>query len=127
MFTAGNPVLSTPNGRAVDEAEELDFMISLDPALNETTRHADVILPPTSPLEHDNYDFAFHNLAIRNTARYTLRSSTSPKVRFTTGRFSQREIDWQTDRPRAMPRVPPHKVVDAALQTGPYGRDSSGI
>ena len=73
MFTgAGNPVLSTPNGRAVDEAfEELDFMISLDPALNETTRHADVILPPTSPLEHDNYDFAFHNLAIRNTARYT--------------------------------------------------------
>ena len=73
MFTgAGNPVLSTPNGRAVDDAfEELDFMISLDPALNETTRHADVILPPTSPLEHDNYDFAFHNLAIRNTARYT--------------------------------------------------------
>ena len=50
MFTgAGNPVLSTPNGRAVDDAfEELDFMISLDPALNETTRHADVILPPTS-------------------------------------------------------------------------------
>jgi anaerobic selenocysteine-containing dehydrogenase len=51
MFTgAGNPVLSTPNGRALDEAlEELDFMISVDPALNETTRHADVILPPSSP------------------------------------------------------------------------------
>ena len=45
-------------------------MISVDPALNETTRHADVILPPTSPLEHDHYDIAFHNLAIRNTARY---------------------------------------------------------
>ena len=73
MFTgAGNPVLSTPNGRALDEAlEELDFMISVDPALNETTRHADVILPPTSPLEHDHYDIAFHNLAIRNTARYS--------------------------------------------------------
>ena len=52
MFTgAGNPVLSTPNGRALDDAlETLEFMISVDPALNETTRHADVILPPTSPL-----------------------------------------------------------------------------
>ena len=38
--------------------------------MNETTRHADVILPPSSPLEHDHYDIAFHNLAIRNTARY---------------------------------------------------------
>ncbi|GIS01896.1 MAG: hypothetical protein CM15mP103_04470 [Gammaproteobacteria bacterium] len=30
-----------------------------------------MILPPTSPLEHDHYDIAFHNLAIRNTARYS--------------------------------------------------------
>ena len=45
---AGNPVLSTPNGQALDAAlEEVTFMISLDPALNETTRHADLIFPPT--------------------------------------------------------------------------------
>ena len=73
LFTgAGNPVLSTPNGRQLDEAlAQLDFMVSLDPYLNETTRHADIILPPTSPLEHDHYDLAFHINAIRNTARHS--------------------------------------------------------
>ncbi len=45
-------------------------MVSLDPYLNETTRHADIILPPTSPLEHDHYDLAFHANAVRNTARF---------------------------------------------------------
>lgn len=128
MFTgAGNPVLSTPNGRAVDEAlEELDFMISLDPALNETTRHADIILPPTSPLEHDNYDFVFHNMAIRNTARYTPAVFDKPE-----GTLHDWEIFAELGERLAerlglepMPRVPPHKVVDAAIQAGPYGRDS---
>ena len=53
LFTgAGNPVMSTPNGRQLDVAlAQLDFMVSLDPYLNETTRHAHIILPPTSPLE----------------------------------------------------------------------------
>ena len=48
---AGNPVLSTPNGEQLEGAlEGLDFMVSLDFYINETTRFADVILPPTSPL-----------------------------------------------------------------------------
>jgi len=69
---AGNPVLSTPNGRQLDQAlSSLDFMVSFDFYLNETTRHADVILPPTSPLEHDHYDLVFHQLAVHNTARYS--------------------------------------------------------
>jgi anaerobic selenocysteine-containing dehydrogenase len=73
LFTgAGNPVLSTPDGRALDAAlASLDFMVSLDPYINETTRHAHIILPPTSPLEHDHYDIAFHINAVRNTARYS--------------------------------------------------------
>ena len=128
MFTgAGNPVLSTPNGRAVDEAfEELEFMISLDPALNETTRHADIILPPTSPLEHDNYDFAFHNLAIRNTARYTPAVFDKPEGALHDWEIFAELGDRLAERlgVEPMPRVPPHKVVDAALQAGPYGRDS---
>jgi anaerobic selenocysteine-containing dehydrogenase len=72
LFTgAGNPVLSTPNGANLDLAlEQLEFMVSLDPYINETTRHANVILPPTSALEHDHYDMAFHTNAIRNTARF---------------------------------------------------------
>ena len=125
MFTgAGNPVLSTPNGRALDEAlEEVDFMISVDPALNETTRHADVILPPTSPLEHDHYDIAFHNLAIRNTVRYNPAVFDKPE-----GALHDWEIFSELGARVAarlnlepMPTYPPDRMVDAALKSGPYG------
>ena len=69
---AGNPVLSTPDGRRLAEAlDSLDFMVAVDLYLNETTRHADVILPPTTALERDHYDLVFHSLAIRNTARFS--------------------------------------------------------
>ncbi|MGE5338620.1 MAG: molybdopterin-dependent oxidoreductase [Gemmatimonadota bacterium] len=67
---AGNPVLSAPNGPRVAAAlDRLDFMVSVDVYLNETTRHADVILPGTSPLEDVHYDVAFPQLAHRNCAR----------------------------------------------------------
>jgi anaerobic selenocysteine-containing dehydrogenase len=69
---AGNPVLSTPNGRQLDTAlSSLDFMVSIDCYINETTRHANIILPTTSALERDHYDIAFHILAIRNTAKFS--------------------------------------------------------
>jgi anaerobic selenocysteine-containing dehydrogenase len=69
---AGNPVLSTPNGARLDRAlARLDFMVSIDYYLNETTRHAHLILPPTSFLERDHYDLVFHVLAVRNTAKYS--------------------------------------------------------
>lgn len=72
VTSAGNPVLSTPNGRQLDEAlERLDFMVSIDFYVNETTRHADVILPPTCFVEHDHYDLVFLHLAVRNVARYS--------------------------------------------------------
>jgi anaerobic selenocysteine-containing dehydrogenase len=67
----GNPVLSTPDGRQLDDAlESLEFMVSIDIYLNETTRHADLILPPTSSLNHDHYDLIFNTFAIRNVARF---------------------------------------------------------
>ncbi len=69
---AGNPVLSTPDGAGLSRAlESLEFMVAVDFYLNETTRHADVILPPTSALERDQYDLVFHGFAVRNTARFT--------------------------------------------------------
>ncbi len=69
---AGNPVLSTPDGAALDRAiQGLDFFAAIDIYVNETTRHADVILPPTTALERDHYDLAFHTFAVRNTARFT--------------------------------------------------------
>jgi anaerobic selenocysteine-containing dehydrogenase len=72
LTIAGNPVLSTPDGKRLDQAlESLDFMAAVDIYRNETTRHADVILPPTTILERDHYDIIFHGLAVRNTARFT--------------------------------------------------------
>lgn len=72
LTVAGNPVLSTPDGAALSRAlEQLDFMVSIDLYLNETTRHADVVLPTTTALERDHYDLVFHALAVRNTARFT--------------------------------------------------------
>ncbi|WP_322936616.1 molybdopterin-dependent oxidoreductase [Nocardioides bizhenqiangii] len=72
LTLAGNPVLSTPDGAALDRAVEgLDFYAAVDFYINETTRRADVILPPTSHLERDHYDLVFHLLAVRDTARFT--------------------------------------------------------
>jgi anaerobic selenocysteine-containing dehydrogenase len=72
LTVAGNPVLSTPDGASLDRAlGVLDFMAAVDIYVNETTRHADVILPPTTALERDHYDLVFHVLAVRDTARFT--------------------------------------------------------
>ena len=72
ITVAGNPVLSTPNGERLARAlESLDFIVSVDFYVNETTRFADVILPPCSPLERSHYDIAFSGLAIRNVAKYS--------------------------------------------------------
>ncbi len=69
---AGNPVLSAPNGpRLAAALEQLDFMVSMDIYLNETSRHADVILPGLSPLEEPHYDVSFTQLSHRNHARYS--------------------------------------------------------
>ncbi|MEO6171909.1 MAG: molybdopterin-dependent oxidoreductase, partial [Arenimonas sp.] len=70
ITSAGNPVLSTPNGKALDSAlEQLDFMVSMDVYINETTRHADLILPPASFLTQDHYDSVFNAFAVRRVAR----------------------------------------------------------
>ena len=69
---AGNPVLSTPDAERLDRAlGTLDFMVSVDIYLNETTRHADVILPAEPELARGHYDLALYNLAIRNVANYS--------------------------------------------------------
>jgi anaerobic selenocysteine-containing dehydrogenase len=73
LFTiAGNPVLSTPDAIRLDDAlPELDCMVSLDNWLNETTRHAHVILPGLSPLEQPHYDELIWSWAIRNAGKYS--------------------------------------------------------
>ncbi len=84
---AGNPVLSAPDGDRLDKAlDSVEFMLSVDPYLNETTRHADVILPPPPPAQSPHFDFALNNLAVRNNVRY------SPPVLPLAGRPDEAEI-----------------------------------
>ncbi|MCP4961922.1 MAG: molybdopterin-dependent oxidoreductase [Actinomycetia bacterium] len=69
---AGNPVLSTPDSDRLARAlDSLDFMVSVDPYVNETTRHADVILPPPTPLERSHYDLSYYQFSLRNIANYS--------------------------------------------------------
>jgi anaerobic selenocysteine-containing dehydrogenase len=72
ITVAGNPVVSTPNAGRLDAAlASLDFMVSVDIYVNETTRHADVILPSPSPIEKPHYDIPFYFFSIRNIANFS--------------------------------------------------------
>lgn len=69
---AGNPVLSAPDGaRLTDALAGVGFMVSVDPYLNETTRHADVILPPPPPSRAAHFDLALSGAVVRNNARFS--------------------------------------------------------
>lgn len=72
VTVCGNPVVSVPGSGDLDTAlADLDFMVSIDVYLNETTRHADVILPGPSPLERSHYDVLLYQYAVRNIARWS--------------------------------------------------------
>ncbi len=72
VTVAGNPLVSTPDAATLARAvETLDFMVSVDLYVNETTRHADVILPAPEPLAKAHYDFALYQLAVRSVANYS--------------------------------------------------------
>ncbi len=126
LFTgAGNPVLSTPNGQQLDGAlAGLQFMVSLDPYINETTRHAHVILPPTTPLEHDHYDLAFHGLAVRNTARMNPPLFDKPDGAMHDweifNALGERVATRLGSTPRPLPA--PEMIIDQGLKFGPYGQ-----
>ena len=89
LVLAGNPVLSAPDGDRLDRAlaGSLDFMVSVDPYLNETSRHADVVLPPPPPSQSAHFDFAFNSFAVHNQVRYT-----RPAVPLEDGRMDESEI-----------------------------------
>lgn len=72
VVVGGNPCLSTPNADRLREAvQTLDLMVSLDVYLNETSEHADVILPGPTPIERDHYDVVFTQLSVRNMANWS--------------------------------------------------------
>ncbi len=134
MFTsAGNPVLSSPNGRQLDEGlAGLEFMVSIDIYLNETTRHAHIILPPTTGLEHENYDLAYHLLAIRNTSRFSpALFAPGPDTRHDWEIILELETRLRSNgsvsgflakaRQAILRRLGPEGLLDLGLRFGPYG------
>ena len=138
VTVAGNPVLSSPNGQRLEKAfENLDFMVSVDYYLNETTRHADVILPPTAALERSHYDLIFSMFAVRNYAKYSdalfepredakhdwqilLELAHRLEQQRKGGRLPLRsELGW-----RAFKQIGPDPILDLLLRSGPYGVDT---
>ena len=128
VTVAGNPVLSTPNGRQLDQAlEGLEFMLSIDLYINETTRHADLILPSTSALENDHYDTTFNTFAVRNVTRFNRAILQKPE-----GALHDWEIfvglaqAFATRAGRELrPTLPPAQMIDRGLRAGFYGDASS--
>jgi anaerobic selenocysteine-containing dehydrogenase len=127
-------VLSTPNGAQVDQGyASLDFAVSIDFFINETSRHADIILPPVSPIQRSHYDLALYLTSVRNVAKY----SPAPFA------FKEGELDdWQILaeltcrlaarrhgklskqylKAKATQKAGPERVLDLGLRLGPYGK-----
>jgi anaerobic selenocysteine-containing dehydrogenase len=151
LTVASNPVLSAPNGPRIAAAlDELDFMVSIDVYVNETTRHADVILPGASPLEELHFDPAFGQLASRNVARASAaifpRGDDRPaeweillRLAAIAGGRSDADVAalddalteaevrrWAGPHAEAVlqavaQRRGPERLIDLALRAGPYG------
>lgn len=147
-----NPVLSAPNGERLSGAlEQLDFMVSIDIYLNETTRHADLILPGSSPLEDLHYDIVFQQFSHRNHARFSApvlaRVDDNPPewqillrlAAIVQGRGAQIDVNqfdtelFAAELQRSVPAHAdalqqalahlhgPERQIEFAIRTGPYG------
>jgi anaerobic selenocysteine-containing dehydrogenase len=130
---AGNPVLSTPGGARLDQAmEQLEWCVAVDMYVTETSRHADVILPPVSHLERPDVDLVFPAFSVRNHIRYNPAALPTPP---------EGKTDWEILMALASrvgrgvkgagvnaamrligPHSTPERVADLALRTGPYGQ-----
>jgi anaerobic selenocysteine-containing dehydrogenase len=132
---AGNPVLSSPNGARLEQAlAKLDFMMSIDLYRNETTRHANLILPTSFGLERDHYDIIFYALSVRNAARYAKPITVPPSgvrhdwevlidlalgLHAKGGGRRHRKVLWSL---RALRRFGPKRLLDLLLRIGPHGK-----
>lgn len=128
ITNAGNPVLSSPNSGRMDKAlEGLDFMVSIDIYLNETTKHADIILPPTHGLEIDHYDVIFNTFSVSNNVKFSEALFPPQKgqlhdwqiMKALTKRLSKKKL------PLFYKLSTPKLLLNLGLLTGPYGNLSS--
>ena len=133
MFvSAGNPVLSVPDGDAMERAlGKLDLMVALDFYVNETTKHADYVLPTTTLYERDDVPIAFLGFFSQPFIQTTERV-IEPRGE------SRQEWEIIDDLSRRMGLAPysipalraaaklgfrptPQRLVDLLLRTGPKG------
>ena len=121
----GNPVLSTSNGVQLDQAlNSLEYMVSVDIYINETSRHANIILPPTTGLEVSHYDVVFHNLAVRNTAKYSeplFEKDNNQRHDWEIFEELKNRILAEEGAVIPSPKNPEEKLA-MAMQFGPYGK-----
>ena len=132
VLVAGNPVLTVPQGRRVDEAlSSLEFCVAVDYYINESTRHAHVILPPTTALEREEFDLVFPAVSVRNHVRWG-EQVIVPEPGSRSDADILRElllrVESETLGPRrarvlesVRRRLLPRRFVDAALRAGPWG------
>ena len=130
ITVAGNPVLSAPSGHKLANAfSELDYMVSIDIYLNETTKYADIILPGTTGVENSHFDIFFNSFSVRNTVKYS-----PPLFEKQTDQLS----DWQILKEISarmlnlpandpMQHVTPELILDMELKKGPYGQQGMSL
>ena len=128
VTVAGNPVLSAPNGRRLDRAlGRLEHVVAIDPYLNETTRHAHVLLPPAPPLTRPHYDLALNAFAVRNVAKYVApvlppapgeRHDWEILTALAARLFAPRPL--RTAAARALAQLTPDRILDLLLRLGPH-------
>ncbi|GAA2393867.1 molybdopterin oxidoreductase family protein [Streptomyces glaucosporus] len=135
VCVAGNPVLSAPDGPRLERAlGGLDFMVAVDPYLNETSRHAHVVLPPPRPSRSPHFDFSFNALAVRNQVRYT-RPVIPPRAgEVSEGEILARLVLCASGTPGADPESVDAAVVRQTLaaavadpRSPVHGRDPAGL
>lgn len=134
LLMAGNPVLSSPGGARLDAAmAQLDYCVAVDFYINESTRHAHLILPPVTVLERGNYEAAVSAVQVRNVARYSPPLMAPPaegredwqilnglldqvlRHRGPGGRLQAALLRWRNRL------LPPDRLLDLALRLGPHG------
>lgn len=129
---AGNPVLSAPNGPRLDAAlAKLDYRVAVDFYLGETARHADLVLPPTGPLERGHYDVVFHALAVRNSAKYSppiFEPGPEQRHDYQILVGLERRLLHKRGAPAAVrattllrERLGPERILELGFRAGPWG------
>lgn len=135
VIGAGNPILTTPNGQQLDKAfANLEFVVAVDFFITETSRHANIILPPVTALERDHYDVVFHNFAVRNSAKFSPaifpaepNSKTDWQIYLGLAERLDKLNGMATEKYQSLWAKEPTGVVDDMLKMGQYQHEGKPL